>query len=93
MNNGLWHRSATIAYLAVFLGVIGHASSEVVAVLTQIKGPELSVWRFLLGGLGLIILSLMFPASRNLLEPIKKVGFKMVWLSFLGVSIGYLFFH
>lgn len=93
MNKGLWHQNASLAYLAVFLGVIGHASSEVVAVLTQIKGPELSVWRFLLGGMGLILLSLMFPASRNLIEPFKKVGLKMIGLSFLGVSIGYLLFH
>lgn len=93
MKKGLWHQYAILAYLAVLLGVFGHASSEVVAVLTKIKGPELSVWRFLLGGLGLIILSLCFPASRNLMEPFKKVGFKMIWLAFLGVTIGYLLFH
>ena len=93
MNNGLWHRYSTLAYLAVLLGVIGHASSEFVAVLTQIKGPELSVWRFLLGSLGLIGLALIFPSSRNLLEPFKTVGFRLVWLSTLGVTIGYLLFH
>mgnify|MGYP001818399305 FL=1 len=93
MNNGLWHRYSTLAYFAVLLGVIGHASSEFVAVLTQIKGPELSVWRFLLGSLGLIGLALIFPSSRNLLEPFKTVGFRLVWLSTLGVTIGYLLFH
>ncbi len=93
MKQGLWHRHASLAYLAVMLGVFGHASSEVVAVLTQIKGPELSVWRFLLGGLGLIILSLTLPASRNLIEPFQKVGFRLVWLSILGITIGYLLFH
>ena len=35
---------AFIAYLAVLLGVIGHASSEFVSVLCGISGPELSVW-------------------------------------------------
>lgn len=93
MKKGLWHRYAALAYLAVLLGVIGHASSEFVAVLTHIKGPELSVWRFLLGGLGLIGLALLFPASRNLIEPFKKVGLRLVWLSVIGVSLGYLLFH
>lgn len=93
MKNGLWHRYASLAYLAVLLGVVGHASSEFAAVLTHIKGPELSVWRFLLGGMGLIILALAFPASRNLIEPFQKVGLRLVWLSALGVTIGYLLFH
>ena len=93
MKKGPWHRYSTLAYLAVLLGVIGHASSEFVAVLTQIKGPELSVWRFLLGGLGLIGLSLLFPSSRNLLEPFKTEGLRLVCLSVLGVTIGYLLFH
>jgi hypothetical protein len=43
---GLWHKYSKVAYLAVFLGVVGHASSEFFAVLTGISGPELSVWRF-----------------------------------------------
>ena len=60
---GIWHKSAAVAYLAVFLGVTGHASSEFVAVLSGVAGPELSVWRFLLGGIGLVILSLIFPSS------------------------------
>ncbi len=93
MKNGLWHRYSALAYLAVLLGVVGHASSEFAAVLTQIKGPELSVWRFLLGGIGLVALSLMFPASRDLIEPFKKLGFRLVGLSVMGVSLGYLLFH
>ncbi len=90
---GIWHKNAFIAYLAVFIGVTGHASSEFVAVLSGIGGPELSVWRFLLGGFGLVILALLFPASRNLLEPFKTDGLKLIWLSLLGVSFGYLMFH
>lgn len=93
MKKGLWHRYSTLAYLAVLLGVVGHASSEFVAVLTQIKGPELSVWRFLLGGLGLIGLALLFPSSRNLLEPFKTESLRLVCLSALGITIGYLLFH
>ncbi len=90
---GLWHRHAWIAYLAVFLGVCGHASSEFVAVASGVKGPELSVWRFLLGGAGLVVLTLLFPATRDLATPLKTDGFKLVWLSLIGVTLGYLMFH
>jgi hypothetical protein len=90
---GLWHKYAWVAYLAVFLSVCGHASSEFVSVLCGIKGPELSVWRFLLGSFGLVTLALMFPASRNLFEPFREYGSQLVWLSILGISIGYLLFH
>ena len=90
---GIWHKYAWVAYLAVFLGVCGHASSEFVSVLSGIKGPELSVWRFLLGGFGLIVLALLFPASRNLVEPFREFGFQLIMLSLLGVTIGYLLFH
>jgi drug/metabolite transporter (DMT)-like permease len=47
----------------------------------------------LLGGFGLIILALIFPASRNLWEPFKSDGVQLVWLSIIGVSLGYLLFH
>ncbi len=90
---GIWHKHATVAYLAVFAGVCGHASSEFVSVLSGIGGPELSVWRFLLGGFGLVVLALIFPASRNLMEPFREYGLRLVWLSLLGVTIGYLLFH
>lgn len=90
---GLWHKYAWIAYGAVFLGVCGHASSEFVAVASGVKGPELSVWRFVLGGAGLVILALVFPASRNLLTPLRTDGLRLVWLSALGVTLAYLLFH
>ena len=90
---GLWHKYASVAYLAVFFGVIGHASSEFVAVLSGVGGPELSVWRFLMGGFGLVLLALIFPASRNLVEPFKTDGVRLVILSVFGVSLGYLMFH
>jgi drug/metabolite transporter (DMT)-like permease len=90
---GLWHKYSYIAYLAVLMGVTGHASSEFVAVLSGVAGPELSVWRFLLGGLGLIVLALIFPSSRNLLAPFKTDGIRLVWLSAMGVTLGYLMFH
>ena len=90
---GIWHKYSWIAYLAVFLGVCGHASSEFFSVLSGLKGPELSVWRFLLGGFGLIILALIFPNSRNLLEPFREDGRRLIGLSVIGVSLGYLLFH
>jgi len=90
---GLWHKYASVAYLAVFFGVIGHASSEFVSVLSGMAGPELSVWRFLLGGTGLVIVALIFPATRNLIEPFRTDGLRLVWLSLLGITTGYLIFH
>lgn len=89
----IWHKYAPVAYLAVFVGVCGHASSEFFSVLSGIKGPELSVWRFLLGGFGLVILALIFPTSRDLLAPFREYGLRLVWLSLLGVTVGYLLFH
>lgn len=90
---GLWNKYAWVAYLAVFLGVCGHASSEFFSILCCIKGPELSVWRFLLGGFGLVVVALLFPASRNLLEPFREHALRLIWLSLLGVALGYLLFH
>jgi len=90
---GLWHRYSWMAYLAIFVGVLGHSSTEFVAVLSGMAGPELSVWRFVLGGAGLVVLALLFSDSRDLITPIKEQGVRIVLLSVLGVTIAYLFFH
>ncbi len=90
---GLWHRHSGLAYLAVFVGVLGHSSTEFFSVLCGVAGPELSVWRFTLGGAGLIVLALLFPGSRNLLEPFTTHGRTLAALSFLGITVAYLFFH
>jgi drug/metabolite transporter (DMT)-like permease len=90
---GLWHRSAPAAYLAVLVGVAGHASTEFVAVLSGVGGPELSVWRFLLGGGGLVLLCLAYPASRNLAAPFRTHGGQLVGLSLFGVTLGFLLYH
>jgi drug/metabolite transporter (DMT)-like permease len=96
-NGGLtvaiWHRHAWVAYTAVFLGVLGHASAEFVSVLAGIAGPELSVWRFGLGSAGLLLVSLALPGSRALLTPLRDMPGRIALLSVLGVSIGYLVFH
>ncbi len=96
-RQGLWHRHAWIAYLAVFIGVLGHASSEFVARIIStnapISGPEVSVWRFFLGGLGLVAVALLIPASRDLVTPLRKHGGTLVLYSVFGVGGAYLFFH
>lgn len=89
----LWKRYSWIAYTAVFVGVLGHASTEFFAKLSGIKGPELSVWRFLLGSLGLIGMSLLLPGSRNLMQPLRKHFLRLLGMSLLGVTGGYLLFH
>ena len=89
----LWHKYSSIAYFAVFIGVLGHASTEFFAVLSGVSGPELSVWRFLLGGAGLVLLSLLMPGTRDLVAPLRTHGWKLLFLSLLGVTIGYLVFH
>ncbi len=89
----LWKQYSWIAYAAVFVGVLGHASTEFVATLSGVKGPELSVWRFLLGGTGLIIVALLLPASPNLIAPLRTHLGKILALSLLGVTGGYLLFH
>ena len=89
----LWHKHGWIAYLAVFVGVLGHASAEFFAVLSGIGGPELSVWRFILGGFGLLAIALVLPDSRDLITPLRTHGIKSAMLSLIGITGGYLFFH
>lgn len=81
------------AYPAVMIGVAGHASSEFFAKLSGVAGPETSVWRYLLGGFGLILWALWDRDSRDLWTPIRTEGFRLVWLSAMGVTVTYLFFH
>lgn len=92
-RTALWNRYAVFAYLAVFIGVIGHASSEFVSVLTGLKGPEVSVWRFSIGAMGLILLCLLRAETRDLITPLRQHFFAIVGLSVLGFSVAYLFFH
>ncbi len=93
----LWHRYPWLAYFAVFVGVCGHASSEFVAKLvsnnSDVAGPEISVWRFVLGGIGLVVLALLIPSSRDLVTPVKRNGLALLGFSVLGVATAYLFFH
>ena len=82
-----------LAYISAFLGVCGHASSEFFVKLSGISGVEVSVWRFGLGGLALLLLCLSIPSSRNLIEPLKKSSFPIVLLSVFGMAFGQFLFH
>ena len=88
-----WDRFPWLAYLAVLIAVCGHASSEFVSVLTGLGGPETSVWRFGLGGAGLLIVALCRPASRDLVTPLRRDGARLAGLSAIGVMLSYLAFH
>ena len=90
--------SPKFAYLATFIGVCGHASSEFFAVLSGVSGPEASVWRYVFGGGGLLLWALALPAARaKLLAPLTGDGpgdgFYFFMLSLIGVSSAYLAFH
>ena len=82
-----------LAYLAAFLGVCGHASSEFFVKLSGISGVEVSVWRFGLGGLALLTLCMINPSSRNLINPLKKSPYPIVILSIFGMAFGQFLFH
>ncbi len=82
-----------VAYGAVLIGVLGHASSEVVAVYSGVAGPEVSSWRYLLGGTGLLLIALLFRGSRDMITPMREAGGRIALLSLLGVSLAYLLFH
>lgn len=88
----MWNRPG-IAYLAVFIGVLGHASSEFVAVLSGISGPEVSSWRFLLGGTGLLLVAMIVAGPGALLEIWRTEWKALLPLSFTGVTLAYLLFH
>ena len=82
-----------LAYLAAFLGVCGHASSEFFVKLSGISGVEVSVWRFGLGGLALLILCIINASSRNLINPLKENLYPIVILSVFGMAFGQFLFH
>lgn len=81
------------AYTAVFIGVCGHASSEFFAKLTGMAGPEVSVWRYLIGAAGLLAWALLRRDTRDLVTPFKEDWRMLVPLSLTGISLAYLFFH
>ncbi len=88
------NRNAVLwAYVCIFIGVTGHASSEFFSVLSGIKGAEVSVWRYIVGSAGLLLVACLRPGTRDLLTPLREQGLKIVLLSLFGMSMGQLFFH
>ena len=82
-----------IPYLMCFIGVCGHASSEFVAKIANTPGPEFSVWRFMIGGACLVILTQFWPGQRDLITPLREKGPRIVILSCIGMALGQLVFH
>jgi len=81
------------AYTAAFLGVCGHASSEFFIRLSGISGVEVSVWRFGIGSLALVIVSLINKDSRDLITPLKNDTTPILKLSILGMAFSQFLFH
>ena len=81
------------AYVATFFGVFGHATSEFFSKLSGIAGPELSVWRYIVGALSLLIVALCSKKSRNLLKPIREKPLIVIPLSVFGMAFSQLIFH
>ena len=81
------------AYTAAFLGVCGHASSEFFVRLAGISGVEVSVWRFGIGGIALLVLSISSQNSRDLFSPFKQDAAPICCLSIFGMAFGQFLFH
>lgn len=82
-----------LAYLACMIGVIGHASSEFVAKLADTPGPEFTVWRFMIGGSLLIILTQFWPGARDLISPLRRDGLRIVAVCATIMALSQLIFH
>ncbi len=82
-----------LAYTLVMIGVLGHATSEFFAVLTGVSGPEASVWRFVLGAFGLVAITQIMPATRDIWTPLRQDWKLILPLSIGGISLPYLAFH
>ena len=81
------------AYIACMIGVFGHASSEFVAKISDTPGPEFSVWRFMIGGALLMVLTQIWPGARDIWTPLRKNGVRIVVSSALLMSLSQLIFH
>lgn len=82
-----------LAYLAAFLGVCSHASSEFFVKLSGLQGAEVSVWRFLLGGASLLVVCLLDRSARDLWTPLRQHALPIVALSLGGMALAQFLFH
>ena len=81
------------AYLAAFLEVFGHATSEFFSVYSGLDRPMVSVWRFSIGGAALLVVALIQKKSRNLLQPVFEKPFLVIPLAVFRMSTAQLVFH
>lgn len=81
------------AYIACMIGVFGHASSEFVAKISDTPGPEFSVWRFMIGGTLLLILTQFWPGARDIWTPLKRDWFRIIFYSAFVMAFSQLIFH
>lgn len=82
-----------VAYLACLVGVFGHASSEFVAKISATPGPEFSVWRFMIGGTLLLLLTQIWPGARDIVTPLRRDGFRIVVHAAVIMALSQLIFH
>ena len=82
-----------LAYIACMIGVVGHASSEFVAKISATPGPEFSVWRFLIGGVLLMVLTQFWPGARDVMTPLRQNGTRILLSSALLMALSQLIFH
>jgi len=90
---GMSRTMVWLAYLAAFAGVCGHASSEFVVKLTGLAGAEVSVWRFTLGGLALLLVALSRSGTRDLITPLRHDPVPVIGLSIFGMAFAQFLFH
>ena len=82
-----------LAYAACLIGVFGHASSEFVAKISATPGPEFSVWRFMIGGILLMILTQIWPGARDVVTPMRRHGARIFFSAALLMALSQLIFH
>ena len=82
-----------LAYIACMIGVFGHASSEFVAKISATPGPEFSVWRFMIGGALLMMLTQIWPGARDVVTPLRRDGARIFLSAAVLMSLSQLIFH
>lgn len=81
------------AYIATFMGVFGHATSEFFSVFSGLRGPEVSVWRYIVGAVSLLIVALSSKKTRNILQPVREHPLRVVSLAIFGMTFSQFIFH
>ena len=61
--------------------------------LSGMSGAEVSVWRYLIGSVCLLLVSVSLKGSRDLITPLRRHGMQITILSVFGMALGQLLFH